>query len=538
MGATSREAFMDKENTMIARTGSADSVVVLDKFIQATRDSGYKDTVSALSELVDNSLQASARRIAISIAKTGAAPEYPLTVTVEDDGVGMDAATLRHAMRFGGSSRFGDRSGLGRYGMGLPNASLSQARRLEVYSWQESGRSKFTYLDVDEIVAGEIDRVPAPRPRSVKRFLPNGSPSSGTIVCWLKCDRLDNKRVSTIERKLSTAIGRIFRYFLWDGVKILINGKPVEPVDPLYLEERSRVTGGTMFGKPQEFEVLVDPERGPSAGTGTVTVCFSELPVTAWHGLPNPEKRRLGILNGAGVSIVRAGREIDYGWFFMGGKRRENYDDWWRCEVSFGPELDEAFGITHTKQQVRPKSHLQEALGSALGDVARALNMRVRWAHREAKTCHRPEGAVAQAAQRESELPDTPPRHRDREVIQTLEHLRRRHPVLREPHGDAEGEGRHFALVEDDGAGSGFFSTVCEEGSVVAVLNPRHAFYKRLYGPLSEDDRPEARALQKKLQFLLLSAARAEATMKSKAERRAVRAFLDAWGTVLDVYLR
>ncbi|MGI8447952.1 MAG: hypothetical protein ACR2MP_12395 [Streptosporangiaceae bacterium] len=40
------------------------------------------------------------------------------------------------------------------------------------------------------------------------------------------------------------------------------------------------------------------------------------------------------------VSVVRSGREIDQGWFFMGTKRRENHDDWWRCEVRFDPVLD------------------------------------------------------------------------------------------------------------------------------------------------------------------------------------------------------
>ena len=33
------------------------SIIALERFIQATRDSGYKSTVSAVSELVDNSLQ-------------------------------------------------------------------------------------------------------------------------------------------------------------------------------------------------------------------------------------------------------------------------------------------------------------------------------------------------------------------------------------------------------------------------------------------------------------------------------------------------
>jgi hypothetical protein len=37
------------------------SIIAVDKFIQATRDSGYKGTASAISELVDNAIQARAR---------------------------------------------------------------------------------------------------------------------------------------------------------------------------------------------------------------------------------------------------------------------------------------------------------------------------------------------------------------------------------------------------------------------------------------------------------------------------------------------
>src|SRR5947209_17792162 len=127
---------------MKSATGLKDescSIVALDKFIQATRDSGYKGTASALSELVDNSIQAEATRIAISVtAATSGEEEKTMEVSVLDNGCGMDPFTLRQALRFGGSTRFGDRSGLGRYGMGLPNASLSQARRVTVYTWQSS----------------------------------------------------------------------------------------------------------------------------------------------------------------------------------------------------------------------------------------------------------------------------------------------------------------------------------------------------------------------------------------------------------------
>src|SRR5207249_4570371 len=77
-------------------------------------------------------------------------------------------------------------------------------------------------------------------------------------------------------------------------------------------------------------------------------------------------------------SFVRAGREIDYGWHLMGSKRKENYDDWWRCEVSFHPELDEFFGVTHSKQGVAPTPQLQVILSPDLEAAARTLNSRVR----------------------------------------------------------------------------------------------------------------------------------------------------------------
>lgn len=111
------------------------SIVALDKFIQATRDSGYKGTSNAVAELVDNSLQAGATSITVSLTLDEKEDERSIVLTVIDNGSGMDAQTLRTALRFGGSTRFNDRDGLGRYGMGLPNSSLSQAKRVTVHSW-------------------------------------------------------------------------------------------------------------------------------------------------------------------------------------------------------------------------------------------------------------------------------------------------------------------------------------------------------------------------------------------------------------------
>src|SRR5262249_45071924 len=148
----------------------------------------------------------SARRIDIQIRKSAASDDFE--VSVLDDGTGMDAETLTEALRFGGTTRFNSRSGLGRFGMGLPNASLSQARRVDVFTWQQGEPPITSYLDVDQIVSGTLSAIPRPMRQSIPNTVKDKR--SGTLVIWTRCDRLDHRRVSTIEKRLHAGLGRIF----------------------------------------------------------------------------------------------------------------------------------------------------------------------------------------------------------------------------------------------------------------------------------------------------------------------------------------
>lgn len=515
------------------------SVVVLDRFICATRDSGYRGTVNALSEIIDNSIQAGAKSITVRIAESGEYPEHPWIVSVLDDGSGMDAATLRQALRFGGSTRFNDRSGLGRYGMGLPNSSLSQARRLEVFTWQRGGVPDYAYLDVDEIVQGAQTTISRPEKRSLNGHALGEQTRTGTLVVWSKCDRLDNRRVSTLERKIRLALGRIFRHFIWKGLQIRVNGEPVMPVDPLLLREPAVATGAVPFGDPIEYEIRVPGGRPGAEATGRVVVRFSELPVKRWSLLSNEEKRRLGITNGGGVSVVRAGREIDYGWFFMPGKRRENYDDWWRCEVSFDPELDESFGITHTKQQIRPQDHLLEVLGDELSEIARTLNQRVRRSYQSAKDQVRSKAAASIASARERELRPLPKRSTPPKEAALLEQVfKHDFPTLAADAKDAP-QGASFGVIEKDFKAHDFFRPLRKDSTVIAAVNPQHRFYDAIYRRAKDlEETASDPALLRSIQLLLLAGARAEAALRTPEERKAVQNFLSEWSQVLDVYLR
>ena len=364
------------------RTGG--EIVVVERFIEATRDSGYKGTPSAVAELVDNALDAGASRVHVRIARDDHDEETPLTVAVMDDGAGMSAEVMKRALGFGGSTRFDQRGQLGRFGMGLPNSSVSQAKRVTLFSWQEGGTVMRTHLDVDEVASGALRAVPAPVASALPVLAPDRKGPSGTMVLWTRCDRLDNKRPTTLERKLRVFLGRVYRHHIWRGVELLVNGRRVVPVDPLFLHEDSVTQGGASYGGPMRLELPT-----AAGGTAVVEIRYAELPVADWHALDNKEKRRRGIAGGAGVSVVRGDREIEYGWLFF-SKRKENYDDWWRCEVRFDPVLDEQFGITHTKQQVRPSAELVTAIGAQMDRASKTLNSRVRKAYLKAKEAGRP----------------------------------------------------------------------------------------------------------------------------------------------------
>ena len=496
------------------------SIVAADKFVRATRDSGYKSTSSAISELVDNAVQAGASKIEVVIE--GSTDSNDLEVHVADNGCGMDPFTLRQALRFGGSSRFNDRSGLGRFGMGLPNSSLSQARRVTVTSWTDYSAKKHqspnvfgsgiplqTYLDADEIAAGRMTEVP--RPRGVAELSISRPTRSGTIVRWTQCDRLDYKRASTTCRHLGDDLSRRFRYFLLHGTKISINGRSIEARDPLFIGITASRADAVLYGDEIRYTISSNPED-PAAPTGTVRVRFSELPVKKWAGLSNDEKRARGIINNAGVSVVRANREVDYGWFFFGAKRKENYDDWWRCEIHFDPIMDEAFGLTHTKQQIKPQQYLLQALCPDLEAIARALNIRARNAHAALRLTNTPKRSESIAASRAEYL----------EPVSNI-HTTTRRPKVR------------YQIREEALSDGQFYTFDVSRGKFVLTVDPEHAFYRELYAPI-QTDHGSSSAIKTLVELVLFSASRAEATMSS-VDREVLARFRGKWGTTLETLL-
>jgi hypothetical protein len=315
-----------------------------------------------------------------------------------------------------------------------------------------------------------------------------------------------------LARHLDRELGRVYRKFLAAGFVVRINGAPVSIRDPITV-----VPSPSIEGSVRELPLLTftfaDPRN--AARESEVCVRFTVLPVASWSRLPDDLKRELGISNGACVSILRADREIALGWHLLGKKKRENYDDWWRCEVSFKPDLDELFGVTNSKQGIRPAAELIDSLVPSLEEEARRLNCEVRKRFRALKT---PAERAMQTADRAHPALCSAP----------SSELKRLRP------GEIMHLGRVKYRIRLQGfSGPNFMEVSRSSGVIELVINTYHPFFSALYKPMqsAELGRPA-------VSFDLWLLALGRALSRYRAEPpRAVAELIEQWSDASALFL-
>ena len=141
-------------------------------FVDALKSSGYKSTYNAISEIVDNSIDANAKNVFIIgeqklVNTEGSAEKRISSFAFLDDGAGMDYEHLKNCLSIGYSDK-SERAGMGRFGVGLPQASVFVCNRVEVYSWQNGiANCMRTHLDIDEIRDLDLNELDTPVEASV-----------------------------------------------------------------------------------------------------------------------------------------------------------------------------------------------------------------------------------------------------------------------------------------------------------------------------------------------------------------------------------
>lgn len=207
--------------------------------LESLRGLGYS-TAAALADIVDNSVSAGASEVHIDFKWDGTDSR----VLIVDDGRGMSDPDLEGAMRLGDKNPLAEREAhdLGRFGMGLKTASLSQCRRLTVASVKDGALSCLRW-DLDELEADpESDWLlfEGPAEGSQRHLASLDGKTAGTLVLWERLDRIVtagytadnfNDVIDNVESHLAMVFHRLLQGTR-ARITLLLNGRSVEPWDP------------------------------------------------------------------------------------------------------------------------------------------------------------------------------------------------------------------------------------------------------------------------------------------------------------------
>lgn len=207
--------------------------------IETLRGLGYT-TATALADIIDNSISAGAKTVSISFLFK----RQSSTISILDDGKGMNPEELDRAMRLGAISPLDERAktDLGRFGIGLKTASFSQCRRLTVKT-KKQGESSCLRWDLDRLAASPGDGwflLEGVAEDSEDLFLPLEEQPHGTLVLWERLDKIvtpgysEQNFLDLIDR-VERHLEMVFHRYLEPPCRQLtinINGRPIAPWNP------------------------------------------------------------------------------------------------------------------------------------------------------------------------------------------------------------------------------------------------------------------------------------------------------------------
>lgn len=400
-------------------------------FISATRHIGYS-LEAAVADLVDNSITANAKTVDIVF-------EGPSWIAIVDDGIGMTVAELAQAMQYGSAdpSRTRAENDLGRYGLGLKTASMSQCRNMTVIS-KKNGvvsamRWDLDYIEAhkDEIwpllVLEEAEWEALPRADALKKR------KNGTVVLWQKIDfgGTDNKQAFEEEMfKVSEHLALVFHRYIHgeEGlhkIEIQINGAALRPKDP-FLQYVKKGKQGHQCKATQAI----------GTGAGKITLQAFVLPHE--KELTQTMREALGtskmLRRTQGFYIYRNKRLITYGdWF--GLKAQGEFFKLARVKVDIPNSVDLKWSLDVKKAVAIPPKQIVAQLRAYVDSVVK-----------QSKNAIRVEVFGKKAKAKTDDPQVWTSTVKDGAV--TSVQLNREHPVIRAALGANEGLEKLFRLFE------------------------------------------------------------------------------------------
>lgn len=214
--------------------------------VESTRSVGYSFE-AAVADIIDNSISAGAREVNITFDST-TSPFF----CIADDGCGMTADELENAMRYGSQSSLETRgkNDMGRFGLGMKMASMSQCRKMTVIT-KKSGIISAASWDLDHIIQKNnwaLKRFSEKEIKGMPGYDYLKDHDTGTVVVWQEFDYLRTE-CSDSRRDFGTAflekvkaarehVALVFHRFIRGNepgikkIKIFFNNDEVEGIDP------------------------------------------------------------------------------------------------------------------------------------------------------------------------------------------------------------------------------------------------------------------------------------------------------------------
>jgi hypothetical protein len=324
------------------------------RLIRSLRDIGY-EFIDAVADIVDNSVEAQATVIKITLQFDGE-DSY---LVIADNGLGMAPKEIQEALRFGSNRSYDDSDDLGRYGLGLKTASLSQCERLTVSARRGEERVRINSYcwDLDhientnrwEILKIESDDLK----EEVRDHLKE---TTGTVVTWERLGRLlgyrypsgehAKKQAALMAESLNVHLGMVFHRFLAGEV----TGKRIA----IYLND-TRVLPWDPYSRGEKHTQVLDPILVPIDFGGQVHNVRLQpyiLPPQMLYSSPKAHMRASGPRKWnrqQGLYIYRSNRIIQAGGW-SGLRTSDEHMKLARIAMFFPSQLDELFQVNVAKK--------------------------------------------------------------------------------------------------------------------------------------------------------------------------------------------
>ncbi len=375
-----------------------DGVAYVDiaNLIRVFSSTEYDSLEKAASEIIDNAIDANAHNIAVYLrsAYDSKKGKNVLTeIAFLDDGDGMSPGVLQHVVGFGSTSRT-DGGKIGKFGIGMNQASLFACKKFSVYSWIDENDVYLEEFDSEYIRKNKVEKALPPVKTELPNYITNSHIYSsnckkhGTLIVWSNFRENKMAKPVTIAKRMRNEFGRVYRYYLNSGeirmYTIADQLDNIHAIDPMFLLENTDVLGDpnghstkATEGEPL-FELFANDMLVDGCKTYDVPyydsngdIKYSKVVLKASiikekyyyqaaykDNIKQPGDTEIGAYVKEfqkGITVVRNDREIDFNYFGFYDSTNQPQDRWFKLEISFTEELDEAFHVSNNKQHVELK---------------------------------------------------------------------------------------------------------------------------------------------------------------------------------------